>query len=142
MSEIPSHAQQLLDELRQICSQYSREVPGKRRPWPKSIRDRVIVLRRIGVSFERIAKATGIPLHTMYSWRIGKQTISAFLPIRVKDKQAVVPYQPSRLEKRKFKSEVRPVRGQPSTVTVVLANGLRLEGLDFSQAMEAARGLK
>jgi len=135
MSEIPNHAQEVLDELRQICSQYSKEVPGQRRPWPKSIKDRVIALRRARISFIKISEISGISLQTMYSWKLGRETKGAFLPVRVVGKRHL---QPSRLERRKISSEVRPVRGQPSTVTVVLASGLRLEGLDFSQALVAA----
>lgn len=135
MSEIPNHAQEILDELRQICSQYSKEVPGRRRPWPKSIKDRVIALRRARISFIKISEISGISLQTMYSWKLGRETKSAFLPVRVVRKRH---FQPSRLEKKEIRSEVRPARGQPTTVTVVLASGLRLEGLDFGQALVAA----
>jgi hypothetical protein len=137
MSENPA-AQQLLNELQQICGQYSKEVPGKRRPWPKSIRDRVIALRRAQISFGKISEASGISLQTMYSWRLRPETKNAFLPIRVVERRHL---QPSRLEKSKSRSEVRRDHAAPSTVTVVLPCGLRLEGLNFGQALEAARGL-
>ncbi len=138
MSETPGHAQQLLSELRQICTQYSKEVPGQRRPWPKSIRDRVIALRRAKISFVQISEVSGISLQTMYSWKLTRETRGAFLPVRVIEKRNL---QPSRLEKSKSKSEVRPRRVQLSTVTVVLCGGLRLEGLNLGQAIEAARRL-
>lgn len=138
MSEIPIQSQQLIDELRQICAQYSKEVPGKRRPWPKSIRDRVIALRRARISFGKISEATGISLQTMYSWKLGAETKNAFLPVRVVERRHL---QPSRLEKKKLKSEVRRNFDRPSTVTVVLKSGLRIEGLDFDQAVQAARRL-
>ena len=138
MSEIPAPAQQLLDELRQICGQYSKEVPGQRRPWPKSIRERIIALRRARVSFGKISEASGISLQTMYSWKLGRETKSAFLPVRVVAKRNL---QPSQLEKSKSRAIVRRDRESLSTVTVVLSNGLRLEGLNFFQALETARRL-
>jgi hypothetical protein len=138
MNETPSQTHQLLDELRQICSQYSKEVPGRRRPWPRSIRERVIALRRARISFGKISEASGISLQTMYSWKLGRETRGAFLPVRVAKKPRL---QPSRLENRKLRPEVQRDREQPSTVTVVLSTGLRIEGLDFGQAVEAARRL-
>jgi len=127
--------EQLLNELRQISEQYAKEVTGKRRPWPRSIRDRVIALRRERVSFERIAKATGLPIQTMYSWRIGGKRASAFLPVRVTPKAAHL--QPSLLESRRRSR----TSGAIPTVTVVVRGGVRIEGLSLEQAILAARRL-
>jgi transposase-like protein len=125
--------EQLLSELKQISEQYANEVSGKRRAWPKSIRERVIAARREKISFERISEATGIPLQTMYSWRIGKQRASAFLPVRVAPKASYV--QQPLLESRK----ARPGRRQPTTVVVVVGLKLRIEGLSLEQAILVAR---
>lgn len=59
---------QLLDELKQICTQYQSEVPTKRRPWPESIRRRILKLKRLGLPFHSIATETGIPAMILYSW--------------------------------------------------------------------------
>ena len=62
-------AEQLIEEIRQISSQYSVEVGSKRRPWPKAIKDRVFELDSLGVSRKSIAADTGIPYYTVLQWR-------------------------------------------------------------------------
>ena len=59
---------QLIDEIKQITEQYSREVTTARRTWPKSVRDRVLALARLGVPRNRIAKECGIPATTVFLW--------------------------------------------------------------------------
>lgn len=59
---------QLIDEVRQIAEQYGREVTTARRTWPKSIKDRVSALVRLGVPGARIAKECGIPVATVFFW--------------------------------------------------------------------------
>jgi hypothetical protein len=59
---------QLIDEVRQIAEQYSREVTTARRTWPKSIKDRVLALLRLGVPGARIGKECGIPVATVFFW--------------------------------------------------------------------------
>lgn len=127
--------EQLLNELKQISEQYAKEVSGKRRAWPKSIRERVIAARREKISFERITAATGIPLQTMYSWRIGGKRASEFLPVRVAPK---TPY----VQQRLLESRPRASRARPTTAVVVVVGGnVRIEGLSYEQAIEAAKRL-
>lgn len=40
----------LFRELEEICSQYKREVPGRRRAWPESVKKRVLALRALGIN--------------------------------------------------------------------------------------------
>lgn len=59
---------QLIDEIKQIVEQYSREVTTSRRTWPKSIRDRVLALARLGVPRARIAALCALPSTTVFLW--------------------------------------------------------------------------
>jgi hypothetical protein len=59
---------QLIDEVKQITEQYSREVNTARRTWPRSVKDRVLALSRLGVPGSRIAVECGIPSATVFSW--------------------------------------------------------------------------
>jgi transposase-like protein len=59
---------QLIDEIKQIAEQYSREVTTARRTWPKSVRDRILALARLGVPRNRIARECGIPATTVFLW--------------------------------------------------------------------------
>lgn len=51
---------ELLGEVKQIFEQYRQEVPGKRRAWPESIKQRVEELHKLGLSYTQIAKKAGI----------------------------------------------------------------------------------
>ncbi len=156
-TEIP----ELLDELRQICAQYAKEVPKKRRPWPESVRTRVMRLRFLGVSNHRIAQETGIPVMTLYCWRMPGQERARslpapkpgaadgdFLPVRVVHR----PTGQMRLDDALLRRRRRSTLNAAATVTVkkrlpdpvltvVLPNGLRLEGLCLEQAIKATREL-
>jgi hypothetical protein len=59
---------QLIDEVKQIAEQYSREVTTSRRTWPRSVRERVLALARLGVPRARIGKECGIPIATVSLW--------------------------------------------------------------------------
>ena len=59
---------QLVDEIKQITEQYSREVSTSRRTWPKSVRERVLALARLGVPRSRIAKLCALPSATVFNW--------------------------------------------------------------------------
>ena len=151
-----NEGKQLIDELRQICVQYAKEVPGARRPWPASIKSRVMRLRFLGVSNHRIAQETGIPVMTLYCWKMPEGERARALPAPEKDEtgfEAVQVVQRAtglvtngrRGEAaRGRRSRTMTVKGTgpaPTTVTVVLPGGIRLEGLDFDAAVEAARRL-
>jgi hypothetical protein len=47
---IRERAQELFGEIHQIYEQYKKEVPKQRRPWPESIRSRILELWKLGAS--------------------------------------------------------------------------------------------
>lgn len=119
---------QLLDELRQIYAQYQREVPSKRRPWPESIRSRVQELWAMGVSCHEIGSESRVPVQTMYSWRKRlKRGRFVALPI-----PRAIGHSSDRPVRRLQLSQLKARRS--TTVTVVLPNGIRVEGLDAPRA--------
>ena len=71
----------IFEELVQICSQYKEEVPGRRRAWPKAIKERVLQLRKLGVSGAKIADRIAITYRTTISWQ--PRTESNFLSVSV-----------------------------------------------------------
>lgn len=154
-SEIP----QLIEELRQICAQYAAEVPGSRRPWPESIKSRIFRLRFLGVSNNRIAQETGIPVMTLYTWKMPSREEALklpatntenksgdFVPVRIVKRRSGLPARHSPIKttmtiKTSDSHNSNEKSLLPSTVTVVHPNGIRLEGLTFEQALEATRKL-
>ena len=50
----------LIDEIHQIKAQYEQQVTGKRKQWPKAIKERVMALVSTGMGPQAIAKRTGV----------------------------------------------------------------------------------
>jgi len=131
--------EQLIDDVRQLCAQYLKEVPSRRRVWPRSIRGRVLALLSQGLACDEISQASGIPAATIYSWKSAAPPRDTFLPVRVIAKPVV----PKNAVPNPA-GEPRRDRGRPRstpTIIVVMPNGLRFEGLTVASALELARGL-
>jgi hypothetical protein len=116
-------AEEIFNELVQVCTQYKAEVPSKRRAWPESVKVRVFELRSLGVKWGEIGRRTGLCPQTMMTWK----PAGAFLPIKVVERAEATTMTvrvPRKYQKR-----------QVPTVTVVTPSGYRLEGLDQSSAL-------
>ena len=62
--------QQLIDEVQQLRKQYLAEIgDGGRKPWPKSIKQRVLELCRSDLSAAEVSELTEIPYHSVLPWR-------------------------------------------------------------------------
>lgn len=59
---------EIFQQLIQICDQYKNEVPGGRRAWPKSGKERVFALQRAGVNAKQIAERIPVPYMTIASF--------------------------------------------------------------------------
>lgn len=62
-------ANQLVEEILSIKEQYQIEVGSRRKPWPKSIKSRILDLDQLGVPMQQISLAVKIPYQTIMSWR-------------------------------------------------------------------------
>ncbi len=63
-------AQQLIEEIQNLTKQYHSEVSSKRKPWPKSIKDRVRELFSLEVPQKKTAALLEIPYATIVSWKL------------------------------------------------------------------------
>lgn len=54
-----NEVEQLVEEIKQIQVQYKREVGGRRKQWPRSIKERVLRLSSAGLKFREIEGRTG-----------------------------------------------------------------------------------
>lgn len=125
----------LFRELEEICAQYKQEVPGRRRAWPESVKKRVLALRGLGINSHQVAKRLPIPYMTLVSWH-GKS--AGFLPVKVASSK---PPTTVTVVSRRNEHRDRPKRRAPTTVTVVLTSGVRVEGLDARAAADFLKRL-
>ena len=110
-------AQQLIEEIQDLTAQYHAEVSSKRKPWPKSIKDRVQELFALDVPVKKTAAQIDISYATIMSWRRPRdKSKSNFHGLTVKPSPTVT---------------VRPSDSQTIkkslTVTVRTSKGLTLE---------------
>lgn len=138
----------LLAELWDLFIQYKREVPGQRRPWPESIRERISRLWSLGVTCHQISSESGVPVQTLYSWRqrIKKQKSErGFTQIPIARSRRRTNFQIQQDESRHSSNHqlsqlesltTTPV--QPALV-ITLSNGVKIEGLCFEQVQILVR---
>jgi transposase-like protein len=127
--------QQIVDEIRELSTQYLAEVPSKRRTWPKSIKERVFQLLQLEPC-EEISRQTGIPAATIYSWTARLRLDAKFLPVKiVEEKREPVVPRTVPLKRGRYK-KVTP------TIIVVSPNGIRFEGLDIEASLRIAREMR
>jgi hypothetical protein len=127
----------IFDEIRQLITQYSREVPGGRRAWPESIKVRVVKLSALGVSLPEISKRSELSYYTIVNWvpqeqrrqyRARQRKITGpdghFAPVAIRDGQAIATVTVTNDSKT-----IVPISAPNATVTVTLPDGVRIEGV-------------
>jgi hypothetical protein len=72
--------QSLFSELEQICEQYKQQVPGRRRAWPKAIKERIFELQALGINGHQVSRRVPVPYMTIVSWRTQakKKSVASF----------------------------------------------------------------
>ena len=121
-------ASQLVLEIKQICCQYLEEVgSGGYRVWPKSIRDRALLLCDLVGSTKKAAEMCGLSKETIYQWRAeAKKSHFKSLPVVSSDKSVTV-------TAAKVLGEKKLVH--LGSVTVTTPKGFVVAGLNFEQAL-------
>ncbi len=118
---------ELLTEVSQIIAQYRQEVPGRRRAWPESIKNRVLELQRMGFERSDIAKGTGISYFTIFNW--GEAKAPRFEPVAIVPSRRALP-KAATVTVTKCRRRHRPsCRPALTTVTVTMPGGIRIEGV-------------
>lgn len=81
-----SRANQLIEEIQGLTEQYHAEVSSKRKPWPRSIKDRVHELFSMDIPYKKTAESLSIPYATIMSWKhsVGKKSSSDFHALTVR----------------------------------------------------------
>lgn len=137
----------LIDEIRQLKTQYVAEVGQGRRVWPRSIKERIIRLDQLGLSSKIIADKTGVPNETIASWRhkvrhglnknfhILSVQSSTSLPELSKSVTVTVPVPDDKIPSPLVALESK------TPIIVVTPNGLRIESIEPKSIIEILIGL-
>jgi hypothetical protein len=92
-------ASRLIDEICQIKNQYVNEVGSGRRVWPRSIKERMTKLDKLGLPAKGVSARTGIPYCTILLWRHRRQKASpdggAFHEVTVESKLPAISKSPA-----------------------------------------------
>ena len=124
---------QLTIEIRQICEQYLAEVgEGGYKVWPRSIKDRVLVLSDLVGSCKKASEICGLSVETIYQWRADakKAQFKSIAVVESKTKSGAVTVPVSKaLTAQEFVS-----------VTVTTPNGYKIEG-DGDAVLRILKGL-
>ena len=141
----------LIEEIKQITSQYNAEVGRDRKAWPNSIRDRVATLLQMGVKASAITRQTGVPYFTVLKWRPSsmKGAPRGVHASRTKFKElAVIATREARCAEAVAVRDVAPALdagprdgGESGTVTVTTLKGFRIEVQNFETAIRLIREL-
>jgi hypothetical protein len=129
----------LLEEIQQVISQYRREVPGRRRAWPESVKNRVVQLCALGVEPKRVAKMTSLSYYTILSW-IPDSHRRRYRPRQASEKsEARAHFAPVSIRQQlpdiasvtvaMNSTVITPTISTNATVTVTLPDGIRIEGV-------------
>jgi len=122
--------EQLIIEIKQICNQYLQEVgSGGYRVWPKSIRDRALLLCDLVGSTKQAAELCGLSKETLYQWRAEMKKTQQFksLPVVESSKKSVTVTDTNPLETKNQKAS--------GSVTVTTPKGFVIAGLELDQAL-------
>lgn len=132
-------AKRLISEIGQIKVQYVREVGRGRRVWPRSIKDRVLSLERLGVPAKAVAEQTGISYETITTWRYQRRKAATQGPfheigVRAESPLARVPAVLKSATVTVAESEIPKSIDRPLTLRTPL--GFVIEGLDANGVVE------
>lgn len=112
--------QRILEEIKQIGAQYRSEVPGRRKTWPKAIRQRALALNDLGLSYKAISDQTGIPYYTVLNWRTRRGQFKQVATVTVPTSNVV-------------ESKPAVTIQNSGTVTVTTPQGYRIDGISLDQ---------
>lgn len=131
-------AETLIEEIKNITSQYQAEVGSRRKPWPNSIVIRVQELMGLGFKIKKISDMTGIPYYSILNWRhrgqvkmLGKKFHSLAVKPTNTFQSRTVTVPASRFS-------------ETATVTVTTLDGyqIKIEGLESTlRFLQALRGM-
>ncbi len=129
-----TEAEQLIFEIKQIREQYIDEVGEGRRPWPKSIIDRILKLGDLGIKPKAISSSTLVPYETVCQWKYNRnQRLKKFHNLTV-----TVPAK-SLVAKSSSATVTVAEKSKNVTVTVTTPDGYLIEGLPADMVVEVIR---
>jgi hypothetical protein len=127
----------LLEEIQQIKAQYEAEVKRSRSPWPEALKKRAARLHGLGLRGKEIAERTGLPYYTLLTWlprcRDRGKVVRAHEALASGEFTAIAINENPKTATVTVADNIcnpKPAVSRASlTVSVVLPNGARIEGV-------------
>ncbi len=123
---------QLKEEISSIIEQYQVEVSGRRKPWPRALKKRVLELTELGVPQIQLIHLTGISYMTILEWRkaagmkVGKKVRkNKFHPLTVKPTAMTVVDEPKTVLPKTVRGCTVSGLSRPLLQNTILGVGLR-----------------
>jgi hypothetical protein len=132
------HAETLMDEVRQLRTQYVNEVGSGRRVWPRSIKTRILELEQVGIPPKIIAAKTGVPSETIASWRFHRRhgVDKGFHALAVKSAL------PETAKSGTVTVTTNKMSKNSDSILVTLPDGLRIESVNVNAIVTILCALK
>ena len=127
----------LISEIIQIREQYVAEV-GKRRAWPRAIKERIAQLQALGLRPGAIAERTGVPYQTIILWKYKERKLLArkpFHPVAITGQESISK------SLSVTPKEIKMPESQRRGLRLTTPQGFAIEGLDARLALELLREL-
>ena len=120
---------QLTSEIKQICEQYLAEVgEGGYKVWPRSIKDRILLLSDLVGSCKKASELCGLSVETIYQWRADakKTQFKSIAVIESKNKSVTVTAPNLKVSESASVTVTTPggykIQGDADTVLKILKN--------------------
>lgn len=137
----------LMQEISDLRSQYVAEVGNGRRVWPRSIKERVMVLDDMGVPAKQISERSGVGYATILQWRFHRRRKknANFHEVAVRAgavTTAIAKIDTVTMRKDKIKKPSVKNIAKLCTVTVTTPEGFKIEAPDAETALILLKGLR
>lgn len=142
-----SQVELLMEEIRDLRSQYVAEVGKGRRVWPRSIKERVTALDEMGVPAKQVSQNSGVGYATILQWRFKRRRKQS---ANFHELAVTAPAMTRSIAKigtvtapnDKFKKTSGKNIAKLCTVTVTTPEGFRIEAPDAETALILLNSLR
>lgn len=144
--------ERVLFEIVQMKARYATEIRGRRKEWPRSIKERVLMLLAAGIKLRHISRRTLIPYETMVLWRRERQRTALvelvrsvppeFAEVTVTEEVATVVENQVTVAATVPSKVLTVTESEDSSITVTTPDGYTIRLKSAEEAVVFVRGLR